>query len=343
MHSVPSAPFARFRPVSDAIRAPRTCGPLVPNDGASPYRTLRRRLGQAPDGHATWTCPGPDSEPRGCYSRIPPTNVKRGYEVSNRSGLDLWPPSLMYGEGVAHAPDLLEAMQKKRAHEPFLAWLEERLAGWDAPGADAARSAARRTLAELAAADPEAAVWTAKAALARMADAARRWPPRTLSQTGQGAATASSRSSTRAATCAVNPSRPLLRARRGSGSRGPAVRLSGTTEFPMPPRPLRHPGRTKRDPGSRGWGETRAGPHGARDAETALDVIQGPLALKNAQALGNAADLEDPWFPSCDVRFGIQGSSTPRSKRQGVLHPVSSVDRTNTATGIEAAPRVLGR
>ena len=78
----------------------------------------------------------------------------------------------MYGEGVAHAPDLLEAMQKKRAHEPFLAWLEERLAGWDAPGADAARSAARRTLAELAAADPEAAVWTAKAALARMADAA---------------------------------------------------------------------------------------------------------------------------------------------------------------------------
>ncbi len=171
----------------------------------------------------------------------------------------------------------------------------------------------------------------------------RRRPPCTLSQTGQEAATASSRSSTRTASCAVNPSRPLLRARRGSGSRGPAVRLSGTTEFPMPPRPLRHPGRTKRGPGSRGWGETRAGPHGARDAETALDVIQGPLALKNAQALGNAADLEDPWFPSCDVRFGIQGSSTPRSKRQGVLHPVSSVDRTNTATGIEAAPRVFGR
>ncbi|XOB97684.1 hypothetical protein ACMC9I_07080 [Deinococcota bacterium DY0809b] len=70
--------------------------------------------------------------------------------------------------GVAHAPDLLEAMQKKRAHEPFLAWLEEQLAGWDAPGADAARSAARRTLAELAAADPEAAVWTAKAAVAAL-------------------------------------------------------------------------------------------------------------------------------------------------------------------------------
>ncbi|WP_457633276.1 acyl-CoA dehydrogenase family protein [Oceanithermus desulfurans] len=76
------------------------------------------------------------------------------------------------GPSNVQALDLLEAMQKKRAHEPFLAWLEERLAPRDEAGAGAALDAARRTLAGLAGAEPEAAVWTAKAALARLADAA---------------------------------------------------------------------------------------------------------------------------------------------------------------------------
>jgi hypothetical protein len=67
---------------------------------------------------------------------------------------------------------MLEAMQKKGAHRPFLDWLKARLEGPGRPAAALALRAAQTTLAELAEQDPEAAAFTAKDALIRLADAA---------------------------------------------------------------------------------------------------------------------------------------------------------------------------
>jgi acyl-CoA dehydrogenase len=69
------------------------------------------------------------------------------------------------------ALDLLEALEKKRAHEPFLSWLEERLAG-QGEEAELALESARTTIAHLASLEPEAAQFSAKSALRRLADAA---------------------------------------------------------------------------------------------------------------------------------------------------------------------------
>lgn len=75
------------------------------------------------------------------------------------------------GPSNIQALDLLEAMQKKGAHRPFLAWLEARLKG-RSEEAEGALAAARKTLDRLAALEPEAAQFSAKTALRRLADAA---------------------------------------------------------------------------------------------------------------------------------------------------------------------------
>lgn len=75
------------------------------------------------------------------------------------------------GPSNIQALDLLEAMQKKGAHRPFLAWLEARLKG-RSEEAEGALAAARKTLDRLAALGPEAAQFSAKTALRRLADAA---------------------------------------------------------------------------------------------------------------------------------------------------------------------------
>ncbi|WP_244348119.1 acyl-CoA dehydrogenase family protein [Thermus thermophilus] len=75
------------------------------------------------------------------------------------------------GPSNIQALDLLEAMQKKGAHRPFLAWLEARLKG-RGEEAEGALAAARKTLDRLAALEPEAAQFSAKTALRRLADAA---------------------------------------------------------------------------------------------------------------------------------------------------------------------------
>ena len=76
------------------------------------------------------------------------------------------------GPSNVQALDMLEAMQKKGAHRPFLAWLKARLEDSERPAAALALKAAETTLAELADLDPEAAAFTAKDALTRLADAA---------------------------------------------------------------------------------------------------------------------------------------------------------------------------
>ncbi|HHO57877.1 MAG TPA: acyl-CoA dehydrogenase [Oceanithermus profundus] len=75
------------------------------------------------------------------------------------------------GPSNIQALDLLEAMQKKQAHEPFLKALAARLEGRGEAGR-AALDAARTAIDELAAAGPEDAQWAAKEALVRLADAA---------------------------------------------------------------------------------------------------------------------------------------------------------------------------
>ncbi len=75
------------------------------------------------------------------------------------------------GPSNVQALDMLEAMHKKRAHEPFIALLEERLASRDEPAAALALETARNTLALLAERDPETAAFLSKDALARLADA----------------------------------------------------------------------------------------------------------------------------------------------------------------------------
>ncbi len=75
------------------------------------------------------------------------------------------------GPSNVQALDMLEAMQKKRAHEPFLAFLKERLGSRSEPEAALALGVAERTLAALAERDPEAAAFQSKDALTRLADA----------------------------------------------------------------------------------------------------------------------------------------------------------------------------
>ena len=75
------------------------------------------------------------------------------------------------GPSNVQALDLLEAMQKKRAHEPFLEELERLLGQRDDEEAAWALASARETIAKLERAEPEVAVWESKAALALLADA----------------------------------------------------------------------------------------------------------------------------------------------------------------------------
>ncbi len=75
------------------------------------------------------------------------------------------------GPSNVQALDMLEAMEKKRAHEPFLLDLEERLGGRSEPEAALALNKAKATLAALAEGDPEAAAFLSKDALATLADA----------------------------------------------------------------------------------------------------------------------------------------------------------------------------
>jgi acyl-CoA dehydrogenase len=76
------------------------------------------------------------------------------------------------GPSNIQALDFLEALQKKRAHEPFLEDMEPR---WTAIGGDAGRmagEAANDAIQLLLSASPEEAQWHAKEAMTRIADAA---------------------------------------------------------------------------------------------------------------------------------------------------------------------------
>ena len=75
------------------------------------------------------------------------------------------------GPSNVQALDMLEAMEKKRAHEPFMAFLETALRPRIEPEAALALHAARDTLTALAERDPEAAAFGSKDALTRLADA----------------------------------------------------------------------------------------------------------------------------------------------------------------------------
>lgn len=69
--------------------------------------------------------------------------------------------------------DLLEAMQKKQAHESFLAEFTPMLEHAGTPEARSAATTVETTLAQLARSKPEEAQWYAKDAAARLADAAQ--------------------------------------------------------------------------------------------------------------------------------------------------------------------------
>ncbi len=77
------------------------------------------------------------------------------------------------GPSNIQALDLLEAMQKKRAHEPFAQEFVAMLDRHGTPEAVRARETIERTLAALASAGPDEAQWVAKYALTRLADAAQ--------------------------------------------------------------------------------------------------------------------------------------------------------------------------
>lgn len=77
------------------------------------------------------------------------------------------------GASNIQALDLLEAMQKKSAHEPFLDELLPLLEQVKTPAARLAVKRLQRTLAELAAASPAQAQWLSKEALRSLADAAQ--------------------------------------------------------------------------------------------------------------------------------------------------------------------------
>jgi uncharacterized membrane-anchored protein YjiN (DUF445 family) len=77
------------------------------------------------------------------------------------------------GTSNIQALDLLEAMQKKGAHEPFLDEFLPMLARQSAPAARLAEREIQSTLAHLGSQNPVQAQWYGKAALARLADAAQ--------------------------------------------------------------------------------------------------------------------------------------------------------------------------
>jgi len=77
------------------------------------------------------------------------------------------------GTSNIQALDMLEAMQKKHAHEPFLAEFIPLLEETDTPEARLAQARIEETLAHLAALGPAEAQWYAKEALATLADAAQ--------------------------------------------------------------------------------------------------------------------------------------------------------------------------
>ncbi len=77
------------------------------------------------------------------------------------------------GPSNVQALDMLEAMQKKRAHEAFLADFLPRLQRAGTPEARLAITALERAVAQLTASHPDEAQWHAKDATARLADAAQ--------------------------------------------------------------------------------------------------------------------------------------------------------------------------
>ncbi len=76
------------------------------------------------------------------------------------------------GPSNIQALDMLEAMQKKHAHQPFLEEVTATLRAQEDPEAQQSARILEDTLSRLEGAQPEAAAWLAKAALDRMADAA---------------------------------------------------------------------------------------------------------------------------------------------------------------------------
>ncbi len=77
------------------------------------------------------------------------------------------------GPSNIQALDMLEALQKKRAHEPFLAELVPLLEGRATPEAALARETLETALAHVASLGPQEAQWYAKEAATRLADAAQ--------------------------------------------------------------------------------------------------------------------------------------------------------------------------
>lgn len=77
------------------------------------------------------------------------------------------------GPSNVQALDMLEAMEKKRAHESFLAEFVPMLEQARTPEADLAAGIIRREVAGLASRNPEEAQWHAKHLLTRLADAAQ--------------------------------------------------------------------------------------------------------------------------------------------------------------------------
>ena len=77
------------------------------------------------------------------------------------------------GASNIQALDMLEAMQKKQAHEPFLQFFTPLLEGAGTPAALAARAKIETTLAHLGSLAPDEAQWYGKRALVDLADAAQ--------------------------------------------------------------------------------------------------------------------------------------------------------------------------
>lgn len=77
------------------------------------------------------------------------------------------------GPSNVQAIDMLEAMEKKHAHEPFVAEFTKMLEVAGTPAAELALKIIQGTLAELSGADPLEAQWLSKHAVASLADAAQ--------------------------------------------------------------------------------------------------------------------------------------------------------------------------
>ncbi len=110
--------------------------------------------------------------------------TRLGMEIFGGLGfLDEYPLARLHREALVtaiwegasniQALDMLEAIQKKGAHEAFLDEFMPLLQGVDTPAAGAAIKTIQTTLAELAAHPPAEAQWRAKDALRRLADAAQ--------------------------------------------------------------------------------------------------------------------------------------------------------------------------